>query len=99
MMFDIISPLFLSEVSQRAYLQYPSIYCVHFSVDIIVVQALKKLDVKKEEISSITDGIRRRAAPDLEIIAVRFSTAVFRRPSFFSCMIKQIKILVYSKVY
>ncbi|OEL24048.1 Prolyl-tRNA synthetase associated domain-containing protein 1, partial [Dichanthelium oligosanthes] len=46
--FDIISPLFLSE-------------------------ALKKLDVKKEEVSakkeelsSIIDGLRERAAPDLE---------------------------------
>ena len=72
---------------------------MHLCVDIIVVQALNKLDVKKEEISSIIDRIRGRAAPDVEIMAVRFSTAVFRRPSFFSCMIKQIKILVYSKVY
>jgi len=50
--FDIISPLFLSE-------------------------ALKKLDVKKEEISSITDGIRRRAAPDLEIIATSLKNASY----------------------
>jgi len=50
--FDIISPLFLSEAS-------------------------KKLDVKKEEISSITDGIRRRAAPDLEIIATSLKNASY----------------------
>jgi hypothetical protein len=68
-------------------------------VDSIVVQALKKLDIKKEELSSIIDGIRGRAAPDLESIAVGFSTALFRIPHFFSCMIKHIKILLYSKVY
>jgi len=49
----------------------------------LLSEALNKLDVKKEEISSIIDRIRGRAAPDVEIMAVRFSTAVFRRPHFF----------------
>ncbi|PVH67015.1 hypothetical protein PAHAL_1G411200 [Panicum hallii] len=50
--FDIISPLFLSE-------------------------ALKKLDIKKEELSSIIDGIRGRAAPDLESIARSLKSASY----------------------
>ncbi|CAN6239307.1 unnamed protein product [Urochloa humidicola] len=44
---------------------------------VFLSEALKKLDVKEEELSSIIDGIRGLAAPDLESIAVSFSTAVF----------------------
>lgn len=43
----------------------------------LLSEALNKLDVKKEEISSITDGIRRRAAPDLEIIATSLKNASY----------------------
>lgn len=40
------------------------------------MQALNKLNIKKEELSSIIDGLRGRAAPDLESVAVSFSTTV-----------------------
>jgi hypothetical protein len=42
---------------------------------------LKRLDIKKEELSSILVGLTGRAHPDLKSIAVNFSNAVFRRPT------------------
>ncbi|KAG8059322.1 hypothetical protein GUJ93_ZPchr0002g24569 [Zizania palustris] len=50
--FDIISPLFLSEVS-------------------------KKLNVKQEELSSILDGFREQAAPDLESVTMSLKNASY----------------------
>lgn len=50
--FDIISPLFLLEVS-------------------------KKLNVKQEELSSILDGFRGRAAPDLESVTMSLKNASY----------------------
>ncbi|CAD6242228.1 unnamed protein product [Miscanthus lutarioriparius] len=50
--FDIISPLFLSET-------------------------LKKLDIKKEELSSILDDVRGRADPDLKSIAMTLKNASY----------------------
>ncbi|KAL5213361.1 hypothetical protein ABZP36_024208 [Zizania latifolia] len=50
--FDIMSPLFLSEVS-------------------------KKLNVKQEELSSILDGFRERAAPDLESVTMSLKNASY----------------------
>jgi len=47
----------------------------------IAMQTLKNLDIKKEELSSILDGVRGRADPDLKSIAVSFWNAVFRRPT------------------
>lgn len=50
--FDIISPLFLSEVSN-------------------------KLNVKQEELSSILDGFRGRATPDLESVTMSLKNASY----------------------
>lgn len=49
----------------------------------IAMQALKKLDIKKEELSSILDSLKGRADPDLKSIAVSFSNAVFGGPNYF----------------
>ncbi|WVZ73494.1 hypothetical protein U9M48_021794 [Paspalum notatum var. saurae] len=51
-MFDIISPLFLSEAS-------------------------KKLDIKKEELSSLIDALKGRAAPDLESLVTGLKNASY----------------------
>ncbi|KAJ1281178.1 hypothetical protein BS78_04G288200 [Paspalum vaginatum] len=50
--FDIISPLFLSE-------------------------ALKRLDIKEEELSSLIDNLKGRATPDLESIATSLKNASY----------------------
>jgi hypothetical protein len=60
---------------------------VLINIAMLPMQALKKLDIKKEDLSLILEGLRGRADPDLKSIAVSFSNAIFRRPArIISCM-------------
>ncbi|KAL6912067.1 hypothetical protein ACP4OV_000872 [Aristida adscensionis] len=61
--FDIISPLFLSELSKKLNLKQEGV--------------LEKLNLNKEEFSSVLDGLKGRAAPDLESVMMSFKNASY----------------------
>ncbi|CAL4885536.1 unnamed protein product [Urochloa decumbens] len=58
---------------------------------VFLSEALKKLDVKEEELSSIIDGIRGRAAPDLESIALSLKNTSYTSGfhAGFECMLNR----------